>query len=147
MLNKSFKCLIGLTCVFLSACASSRVEGPSTGQVSLRPSSVSGRFVVTAVSGRTVVYRPVHGAVAGNERYVVEYRDGLQVPAVGTSIERTPENGFRLVGIARSVDGARTFNAIDLQAGASTEGPVSSGRTSIQPIPSQRGNAAGLNDF
>jgi hypothetical protein len=141
------KVVVCFACGFLSACASTKGKSAISRQTSLRQSSVSGRFVVTAVSGQSVVYRPVGGSVPGNVRYVVVYRDGLQIPSVGTSIERSPENGFRIVGVTSALDGAETYNVIDLQGGMPSDGMSTGGRDVTQPIPKQRSSAAGVNDF
>lgn len=112
-------------------------------QPPLRQSSISGRFVVTAVSGRSVVYRQVGGEGVRDARYVVVYRDGLQIPAVGTLFNRS----LKVVGVTSAVDGTATYNAIDLQGGVPPEGASSGIGNAYRNIPNQPGGAAGLNDF
>lgn len=147
MKNSLFKCAVGFACFFLSACASQMSNVSVSRQPTLRQSSISGRFVVTAVSGRSVVYRQVSGEGVRDARYVVVYRDGLQIPAVGTSFNRSPENGFKVVGVTSAVDGTATYNAIDLKGGVPPEGASSGIGNAHRNIPNQPGAAAGLNDF
>lgn len=81
------------------------------------PEILSGRFVVTATSGTTVVYRQLDVSEARSKaRIVVEYNPGLMLPEKGTVIERQGARGFEVVDVAKAADGNRNVFARDLTA-------------------------------
>ena len=81
------------------------------------PEILSGRFVVTATNGTTVVYRQLDvGQARSKVRIVVEYAPGLQLPEKGTVIERQSDRGFEVVDVTKADDGNRNFFARDLTA-------------------------------
>jgi hypothetical protein len=78
---------------------------------------LSGRFVVTATSGTTVVYRPLDGEQERSKvRIVVNYASGLLLPEKGTVIERQRQRGFKVFNVSTAEDGNRNFFAHDLTA-------------------------------
>ncbi len=81
------------------------------------PEILSGRFVVTATNGTTVVYRQLDAGQARSKvRIVVAYAPGLQLPEKGTVIERQSDRGFEVVDVTKAADGNRNFFARDLTA-------------------------------
>ena len=81
------------------------------------PEILSGRFVVTATNGTTVVYRQLDAGQARSKvRIVVAYAPGLQLPEKGTVIERQSDRGFEVVDVTKADDGNRNFFARDLTA-------------------------------
>lgn len=81
------------------------------------PEILSGRFVVTATNGTTVVYRQLDVSEAkSNVRIVVDYAPGLLLPEKGTVIERQSDRGFEVVDVTKAADGNRNFFARDLTA-------------------------------
>ena len=81
------------------------------------PEILSGRFVVTATNGTTVVYRQLDvGQARSKVRIVVDYAPGLQLPEKGTVIERQSDRGFEVVDVTKADDGNRNFFARDLTA-------------------------------
>jgi len=66
------------------------------------PVYVGGTLVVTAVSGNRVVFRGIRYERGPDVRLVVEYPEGMRLPAEGSVITRPPDRGFLVQQIRRS---------------------------------------------
>jgi len=113
----------------LCSCATSKAK---TNQVNMRyPSSglssvpvertaggresLHGKFIVTAVNGNAVVLRQMNpDQDRSTARIIVEYPEGLLLPAQGTLIERKKGEGFEVRETAKSQDGQTNIYVHDI---------------------------------
>jgi hypothetical protein len=70
-----------------------------------KPFYVGGTLVVTAIDGNRVVLRGGRYQQGPNVRMIVEYPEGMRLPAQGSVITRPPDRGFLVQQIRRSPDG------------------------------------------